>query len=63
MDVSTAPPPEGINAYVLAKSSARRRVAIGSRADFSSTLTERSACKSGGDVNMKCQVADEEAVI
>lgn len=30
---------------------------------FSSALTERSACNSGGDVNMKCQVADEAAVI
>lgn len=30
---------------------------------FSSALTEWSACESGEDVNVKCQVADEAAVI
>lgn len=30
---------------------------------FSSALTEGSACESGEDVNLKCQVADEAAVI
>lgn len=66
MDVSTAAPPEGINAggnhharKVLGEVSPRNWIPLG----FSSAPTERAACKSGGDVNAKCQVADEAAVI